>query len=154
MNIFSAKEAPPPPEEREFPMEIRHKKAASVVIYKVRNREKAMYIIAYSFDGHRRRQMRRDFDNAFALAKEIALKMADGALSVLALEGRERFVYERALELASSVQMELDELVSRAVEAANIVGGPDRLIEAARLYEVQQRGIVQGSRQRKIDIKQ
>jgi hypothetical protein len=120
MQTYSAEEPPPPPEEREFPMEVRHKKAASVVIYEVRNREKAMYTIAYPFDGRRRRQMRREFDTAFSLAKEIALKMADGALNVLALEGRERFVYQRALELSTSVQLDLDVLVSRAVEAANI----------------------------------
>jgi hypothetical protein len=101
-----------------------------------------MYTIAYPFDGRRRRQMRREFDTAFSLAKEIALKMADGALNVLTLEGRERFVYERALELSTSIQMDLDVLVSRAVEAANIAGGPDQLVEAARMYEVQRRGIV------------
>jgi integrase len=142
MQTYSAKEPPPPPEEREFPMEVRHKKAASVVIYEGKNREKAMYTIAYPFDGRRRRQMRREFDTAFSLAKEIALKMADGALNVLTLEGRERFVYERAQELSTSVQMDLDVLVSRAVEAAKIAGGPDHLVEAARLYEAQRRGIV------------
>jgi len=51
MQTYSAKEPPPPPAEREFPMEVRHKKAASVVIYEVSNREKAMYTIAYPFDG-------------------------------------------------------------------------------------------------------
>lgn len=66
-------------------MEVRHKKAASVVIYEVRNRERAMYTIACPFDGRRRRQMRREFDTAFSLAEEIALKMADGAgIAILA----------------------------------------------------------------------
>lgn len=125
-----------------FPMEIRHKMAASVVIYEGQNRERTMYTIAYPFDGHRQRRMRRDFEDAFTLAKEVALKMADGALNVLTLEGRERFVVERAVELAASIPMELDVLVSRAIEAANIAGGPDYLIEAARLYESQQRGVV------------
>lgn len=139
---YSAKESPPPPEEREFPMEIRHKKAASVTLYEGPNRGTMMYTVAYPFDGRRQRRMRRDFEDAFALAKEIALKMADGALNVLSLEGKERFVYERAVELATTTQMDLDALVARAVEAASIAGGPDHLIEAARLYQSQRRGVV------------
>jgi integrase len=139
---YSAKEPPPPPEEREFPMEVRHKKAASVTLYESPNRGTMMYTVAYPFDGRRQRKMRRNFEDAFALAKEIALKMADGALNVLTLEGRERFVYERAVELAGTTKMDLDVLVLRAVEAANIIGGPDHLIEAARLYQSQRRGVV------------
>jgi hypothetical protein len=123
-------------------MEVRHKKSASVMIYESPNRGTMMYTIAYPSDGQRRRRMRRDFEEAFALAREIALKMSDGALSVLTLDGRERFVYERAVELAATTGMELDALVTRAVEASNIAGGPDHVIEAARLFASQQRGVV------------
>lgn len=123
-------------------MEVRHKKSASVTIYESPNRGTTMYTIAYPFDGRRKRIMRRDFVEAFALAKEIALKMSDGALNVLTLDGRERFAYERAVELAAQTGVELDVLVSRAVEAVQVIGSPDHLVEAARLYQSERLGIV------------
>ncbi|MBI3852567.1 MAG: hypothetical protein HY298_20100, partial [Verrucomicrobia bacterium] len=138
---YSAKEPPPPPEERVFPLEVRQKRGASVVIYEGQNRGEKIYTIAYPCDGQRRRRMRRNFEEAFACAKEIVLKMSDGALNVLTLDGRERFVYERAVELAAPTGIELDALVSRAVEASKIAGGPDHLIEAARSYEARRRGV-------------
>ena len=142
MNIYSAKDNPPPPEQRIFPMEVRHKKSASVMIYEGRNRGTIVYTIAFNADGQRQRQMRRTFDDAFALAKEIVLKMADGAVNVLTLDGKARFVYERAVELANSTGLELDTLVARAVEAAAITGGFEHLNEAARLFESQHRGVI------------
>ena len=86
--------------------------------------------------------MRREFDEAFAVAKQVVLSMAAGALNVLTLDGRQRFVYERSLELASPTGLELDRLVERAVEAATVVVGVENLLEAARLYETQRRGVI------------
>ena len=123
-------------------MEVRHKMSASAVIYEGQNRGRPIYTIAFACDGQRQRQMRRDFDEAFNVAKHVVLKMAAGALNVVTLDGRQRFVYERAMELAASTGLELDSLVARAVEAANITGGFDHLNEAARLFESQRRGIV------------
>ena len=142
MTIYSAKDNPPPPEQRVFPMEVRHKKSASVMIYEGRNRSATIYTVAFQSDGLRKRQMRRIFEDAFALAKEVVLKMADGAVNVLTLDGKDRFVYERAMELAATTGLELDALVARAVEAATITGGFEHLNEAARLFESQHRGVI------------
>lgn len=142
MQTFQAKQPPPPPEQREFPLEVRHKNSASAIIYEGRNRGTTVYTIAFNADGQRQRQMRRDFDDAFALAKEVVLKMADGAVNVLTLDGKARFVYERALGLATTSGLELDTLVARAIEAANISGGFEHLTEAARMFEAQHRGVV------------
>jgi hypothetical protein len=97
MLTLQAKQTPPPPELRKFPMEVRHKNSASAIIYKGRNRGTTIYTITFNADGQRQRQMRRDFDEAFGLAKEVVLKMAAGVVNVLTLDGRDRFVYERAL---------------------------------------------------------
>lgn len=142
MQTLQAKQPPPPPELREFPMAVRHKNSASALIYKVHNRGTVVYTVSFNADGKRQRQMRRDFDDAFALAKDVVLKMAAGAHNVLTLDGCERFVYERALGFAATAGLELDTLVARAVEAAKIIGGFDRLIDAARLFEAQHRGVV------------
>ena len=123
-------------------MEFRHKKSASVVIYKGLNRGVTVYTAAFNADGRRQRLMRRSFDDAFDLAKGVVIKMAAGALNVLTLDGRQRFVYERAIELAATTGLELDTLVDRAVKAATIIGGFDHLPEAARLFEAQHRGVV------------
>ena len=143
MNIYSARDNPPSPEQRAFPMELRHKKSASIMIYEGRNRGSAIYTVAFQRDGKRQRQMRRDFDAAFTIAKEIVLKMADGAHNVLTLDGRNRLIYERANELAGFAGVDLDVLVSRAVEASKIAGGLEHLPEAARLYAEQHHGVVQ-----------
>ena len=123
-------------------MEVRHKRSASAMLYQGQNRGSVIYTVAFDQDGQRQRRMRRDFDDAFALAKELVIKMAAGALNVLTVDGRQRFVYERALELAAPTGLELDAVVSRAVEAASIAGGFDHLIEAARLFESHHRGVI------------
>ena len=123
-------------------MEVRHKRSASVMIYQGQNHGVPIYTLAYNSDGRRQRQVRREFDEAFAVAKQVVLSMAAGALNVLTLDGRQRFVYERSLELASPTGLELDRLVERAVEAATVVVGVENLLEAARLYETQRRGVI------------
>jgi integrase len=142
MKMYSAKEAPPSVEERGFPMMIGHK-SASVKIYRHPNRGVESYTISYHSEGARQKQMRRDFVEAFTLAQHMALKIGDGASNVLTLDGRDRFIYERSVQLATQTGMELDVLVARAVEAVKIAGGPELLVEAARLYEAQHRGVVQ-----------
>lgn len=86
--------------------------------------------------------MRRDFVAAFTLTQQMALNIRDGALNVLSLDGRDRFIYQRSIQLASQNGMELDVLVARAVEAVKIAGGLELLVEAARLYEAQRQHAV------------
>ena len=120
---------------------IRHK-SGSVMIYSTPNRAKPSYTVSYHSQGVRSRQTRRDFLVAFRYAQEVALRIGDGALNVLTLAGRERFVYERAIELTAKTNLELDGLVSLAVEASGVLGGPEHLLEAARLYQAQHQGFV------------
>ena len=141
MQIYSAKESPPSEGEREFPMAIRHK-SGTVTIYSTPNRRKNSYTISYHSEGVRCRQTRREFVKAFRHAQEVANKIGDGALNVLALDGRERFVYQRATELAAKTGLELDVLVARAVEASTILGNTEHLVDAARLYNSHHGGIV------------
>ena len=86
-----------------------------MTIYKGQNRRATIYTVAFQWDGPRQRQMRRSFEDAFALAKEIVLKMAAGAGNRLTLDGRARFSCGRAMELAAPTGMELDALIARAV---------------------------------------
>jgi integrase len=134
MKTYSAKEAPPPAEEREFPMEVRHKKLASVTIYQTQNRGAKIYAVAYPLDGKRELKMRREFEDAFSLAQQIALELGDGAPDVLTLSGPARFKYERAVEILSPLGLDLDLAASRFAEASKLAGGPEYLVEAARFY--------------------
>ena len=134
MKTYSAKEPPPPAEERQFPMELRHKKSASVMIYQTRNRGTRMYTVACLVDGKRQLKMRRDFEEAFSLAQEIALELGEGASDVLTLSGRDRFAYQRAIETLSPLGLDLDFAATRLAEASKLAGGPEFLVEAARFY--------------------
>jgi hypothetical protein len=79
--------------------------------------------------------MRRTFDDAFELAQTLAVELGDGRADALALTGTERLIYERSIELASSVRLELDAVVvDRFLEASNIAGGVDCVVEAAKFY--------------------
>ncbi len=117
-------------------------KSASVKIYRHPNRGIESYTVSFHSDGVRQKLMRRDFVAAFTLAQQMALKIGDGAHSVLSLDGRARFVYERAIELASATGVELDALVSLAAEASKLAGGPQHLCEAARLLQAQRQNAV------------
>lgn len=136
VRVYSAKEAVPPPDDRTFPITIGHK-SASVKIYNVPNRALESYTIVYHSEGDRKRKTRRDFDTAFKLAQTIALNLGNCDLGVLTLNGRERFVYEHAVERASKMGVDLDVLVSRYTEASKILGGPEHLLEAAQFFQSQ-----------------
>jgi integrase len=135
MKTYSAKEPPPPAEERDFPMEVRHKKLASVTIYQTQNRGAKMYTVAYPLDGKRELKMRREFEDAFSLAQRIALELGDGAADVLTLSGGERFRYERAIEILTPLGLDLDFAAARFAEASKLAGGPEYLVEAARFFD-------------------
>jgi integrase len=131
---YTAKEAPPAAADRVFPMEIRHKKSAGVTIYQALNRGTPMYTIAYRLKGKRTQTMRKDFTEAFTMAQQVALQLGEGAADVLTLSGRDRFAYERAMEALSPLGVDLDFAMTRLVEASNLAGGLDHLVEAARFY--------------------
>ena len=115
-------------------MEVRHKKSASVMIYRTVNRGEPILPVSYQKEGKRELKMRRDFEDAFALAQQIALELGDGASDVLVLSGTERFEYERAIEIVSPFGLSLDLAASRFAEASKLTGGPEYLVEAARLF--------------------
>jgi hypothetical protein len=48
MKTYPAKENPPLPEQRIFPMEVRHQMSASTVVYEGRNRGATIYTISHS----------------------------------------------------------------------------------------------------------
>lgn len=79
---------------------------------------------------------RRNFEDAFTYAQQIASERGESAADVLTLSGADRFEYERAIEIVSPFGLTLDHAVSRFAEASKLAGGPEYLVEAARLlYE-------------------
>lgn len=137
VKVYSAKEAVPPPVDRSFPMIIGHK-SANVKIYAVPNRGVEAYTVAYHSNGERVRKTRRDFNKAFKFAQSVALKSGDGTGDVLTLSGRERFVYTRAVEVASELGIDLDVMAGRFREASKLADGSERIVEAVRAYRTQQ----------------
>ena len=129
--MYSAKEAVPPLGDRTFPMIIGHK-SASVKIYATPNRGVESYTVVHHSDGIRERITQRDFNAAFKLAQSIAIKTGDGTGDVLLLNGRDRLIYERAVEVASKMGVDLDVLASRFNEAASLIGGPEHLVPKSK----------------------
>jgi hypothetical protein len=98
------------------------------------NRGEPIFPIAYQKEGERELKMRRQFEDAFALAQQVALELGEGASDVVILSGTERFEHERAVEISSPLGLSLDHMALRFAEASKQAGGPEYVVEAARLF--------------------
>jgi hypothetical protein len=134
----SAKSPLPSPKARTFPFEVVYK-SARVTIYESVNRGEQSFAITFHSEGKRRVLTRRCFDDAYALAQDLAQKLGGGSSGAITLGGSERFVYERASEIAVSLGLPLDIALARLAEASKVLGGPELVVEACRFYDLKQR---------------
>lgn len=125
---FSPRDAVPKPEERQFPIIIQGK-GPKVTVYEDDDRGKPVYIVVYYAEGTRQRLPQRDFAVAFKLAQQMALELGNGWHDALPLMGKERRVYEHALELLPS-DMELGQVLAEAVDIRKRLNGAGSPVEA------------------------
>lgn len=118
-----------------FP-EVVRRKSSTVTIYKTINRGKDRFtIVHYDACGKRCRKMLRDYLVAKRVAVEIADNMAIGNLDVITLSGRDRYVYERAVEMLKSTGLGLDAAAFQLVEAHKALDGTAAsVVDAARSF--------------------
>lgn len=109
------------------------KTGSKATIYRDDDRGKDIYIITFYSEGQRQRIVRRDFEDAFKLAQQVVVELGDGGQDVLPLWGKERRVYENALDLLRPTGLSLDAAAAQLVEAMKILGGMASLKEAAEL---------------------
>jgi hypothetical protein len=87
----------------------------------------------YDEYGKRQRRMFPDRSIAEAEAAKLRRKIDNGVLPGLLLNGRERLIYERALETARTTGLDLDTLTKDAAEARAVLRTVS-LTDAARFY--------------------
>ncbi|MCX8154836.1 MAG: hypothetical protein N3J91_00040 [Verrucomicrobiae bacterium] len=106
----------------------------SVRVYHTPNSGRDYYTVSYyDEEGRRQRPMFPDRQTAEAEAEKLAKKFEKRELPGLMVNGRERLIYERALEAARPTGLDLDILVMDAVTARTTLKGVS-LAEAARSY--------------------
>lgn len=117
----------------DFPQIIK-KGHASVKIYRVENRGKEMFTLAYQTPAGRQRRMFTDLEAARREANTIVANLAGGDLEALKLTGRERQLYVAANEAIAHTGISLD-VVAREFAVAFDLLGRDGIIEAARYFK-------------------
>jgi len=122
------------PVQSEFPVRIT-KGHAVVNVYRVRNRDKANYTVAYqSGTGGRQRKTFADLETAKREAHNIAAKLADGDLQALKLTGAERQIYVAAEQALKPTGLSLDAVAREYARCFDILGH-DGIVEACRHYK-------------------
>ena len=116
---FSIRDAVPEPKDRQFPMCIEFK-GRTVQILEIPNRKKPSYTVIYHVEGERERFNRREFEVAFTEAQTVVSHLGDGDGDFLPLTGKDRRIYERALDLLQPLGLSLDEVAAEAVDLANV----------------------------------
>lgn len=115
----------------------------SVRVHFTPNRGRDYFTVSYYDEyGKRLRRVYPTRSTAEAEAEKLCRKMTRGVMPGLLLNGRERLMYERALEAARPVQLDLDMLVKDAAEARTMLGGTS-LADAARFYMEHRYKVVQ-----------
>jgi integrase len=115
-----------------FPITI--KRGSSVVkIYRDRKPTGTYYRVSYHIDGKRHRLHYNDVEKAIAEAeaKAAQLSRCDGAAATFS--GRDRHIYERALEEIKDFDVPLDAAAHEYKEARKLLAGVP-LVDAARFY--------------------
>lgn len=117
-----------------FP-EVVQRKSCMVTIYRTLNRGQERFTLAfYDASGQRRRQTFAAYATAKQTAEKIARDLSDGGLDLLTLQGKERYVYEHALELLKPTGLALDLAILQLVEASSILHGMGSIVDAAKLF--------------------
>ena len=117
----------------DFPQIVK-KGHASVKIYRVENRGREMFTVAYQTPAGRQRRMFTDLEVARREANTIVANLAGGDLEALKLSGRERQLYVAANEAIAHTGISLD-VVAREFATAFDILGRDGIIEAARYFK-------------------
>jgi len=106
----------------------------SVKINHTPNQGRDYFTLSYCDENRKRqRQLYRDLSTAQAEAEKLRRKMDKGLMPGLLLTGRERLIYERAVEAARPTGLDLDVLTTSTAEARAILGTV-AMADAARLY--------------------
>lgn len=117
-----------------FPETVR-RKSCSVTIYRILNRGNERFTLAfYDADGQRQRQTYLDYLTAKEAAEALAAELAEGGFDVRTLRGKERYAYERAVEVLKPTGLGLDSATLQLVEALQILNGTASLVDAAKFY--------------------
>jgi hypothetical protein len=128
--------------EKKFtPLELKPRR--SIRVHYTPNKDRDYHTLSY-YDEFGKRQ-RRVFPNrstAEAEARKLRCKIDSGVMPGLLLSGRQRLIYERALEIARTTGLDLDILTKDAAEARAVLGTAS-LTDAARLYVEHRTKIVQ-----------
>ena len=115
-----------------FPIVVKRGSCA-VKIYRDRKPTGTYYRVAYHIDGKRHRLHYNDVEKAIAEAeaKAAQLSRCDGAAATFS--GRDRHVYERALEEIKDFDVPLDAVAHEYKEARKLLDGVP-IVDAARFY--------------------
>lgn len=116
-----------------FPMVIRVG-SVGVKIYKVENKGRDCFTVAYVADGKRRLKMFADFAEAEAEARSKAVSLSKGELDVLELRSGDRFAYVHAVEALRPTGVALELAAKEYAEAWRALGGKASLLEAAQEF--------------------
>ena len=116
-----------------FPELVQHKGGVAK-IYRAKNRDRFRYEVRYHDpEGSLQRDTFDEHAAAQKHANVIVKQLASGELPFLPLRGRERFIYERALDLLAPTGLALDTAIAQLVEAMTKLKGVSTLREAAEL---------------------
>jgi integrase len=109
------------------------------------NRGRDYYTVSYYDEyGHRQRRVFPRRSLAEKETERLRRKLDNGSLPGLLIAGRDRMVYERALEFATKAKTDLDILARDAAEARAILGTVS-LTDAARYYVENQANVIEKS---------
>ena len=133
MTIHSAKEPLPDLKQCKFPIQVEHK-GGKVRVYQITNRDADLFTVVYHACGERVRVSRREFPDAFKLAQEIALDLADGHADAVTLTGPERFAWERAQATLEPTGLSVDEAAKQLAELLRLLNGEGTPQEAANFF--------------------
>jgi integrase len=116
-----------------FPITVR-KSHASVMIYRVKNRNSVSFCVSYVGPTGRRRRNFVNLDLAKREASNIAQHLADGDMEALKLTGQERQIYVEAERAIAGTDLPLHSVAHEFARAFDILGGA-HIVEAARYYK-------------------
>ncbi len=122
----------PPPDQ--FPEQVQFKSCIAK-IYRVRHRKRLRYEVRHhDTDGALQRATFEHYDGAKGHAETIVRQLAKGGLDMIALRGRDRFVYENGVVRLHPLGVSLDDAAARYAEAIKILGGAGTLREAVAFF--------------------
>jgi hypothetical protein len=114
-----------------FPEAVNHK-SSRAMIYRFRNRGAYRYEVRHHDSEERlRRTTFKTYAEAKKHASNLVREMSGGGMDFLSLRGAERRTYERAMGLLNHSGIELDEAVTKYVEARSILKETATVSEAA-----------------------